>query len=71
MRISKSKAFLLGLGAIIASYVAPLIMGREVEINSVLDAIVWLVSLYIGGNVLNNGVKGKFYRPELDNKKEP
>lgn len=71
MRISKSKAFLLGLGAIIGVYAAALALGRDTAINNVLDAIVLLTSLYIGGNVLDNGVKGKFYRPELDNKKEP
>jgi hypothetical protein len=47
---------------------------EDVPVNSIVTALVALTTGYIGLQVTNNGVIGKFYRPELDNgskEKEP
>lgn len=70
MKVTKAKAFVLGLLSILGVYIGTLVVGITTELAPVLTAIVALTSLYIGGNVADNGVKGKFYRSELSEKKE-
>jgi len=38
---------------------------RNAALSPILTAVVTLVSTYIGLQVANNGVKGKFFNPEL------
>ena len=64
--MSKSTALLVGLLLIAlfggAAFIWP---EKTVALPPVLTAIVALVSTYIGLQVANNGVKGKFFNPEL------
>jgi len=64
--MSKSTALLIGL-LIISLFggFAILWPTRTVHLNAVLTAVVSLVSAYIGLQVINNGVKGKFFNEDL------
>jgi len=66
--MSKSTALLIGLLLIAlfgaASFLWP---ERTTAIAHILTAIAGLVGAYIGLQVVNNGVKGKFYNPDLYN----
>jgi len=66
--MSKSTSLLVGLFLIAlfggAAFFWP---ERIAALSPVLTAIVTLVSAYIGLQVVNNGVKGKFYNPDLYN----
>ena len=64
--MSKSAALLVGL-ILIALFggLAFFWPERTAALAPVLTAIVTLVSAYIGLQVVNNGVRGKFYNPEL------
>ena len=66
--MSKSTALLIGL-LLIALFggAAFFLPGGMPALAPVLTAIVALVSTYIGLQVANNGVKGKFFNPELYN----
>jgi len=64
--MSKSTALLVGLFLIALSGAAAFYWpDRIAALNPVLTAIVTLVSAYIGLQVANNGVKGKFFNPDL------
>jgi hypothetical protein len=65
MKVPKSKAFVFGLLAILGVYGTSLVAGLDATIEPVLAAIVALTSLYIGGSVADNGVKGKYFNPGL------
>jgi hypothetical protein len=39
---------------------------NDIPVGTIVAGIVTLTSAYIGLGVVNNGVKGNFYRPELD-----
>ena len=64
--MNKSTALLVGLLLIAlfggAAFFWP---ERMAALPPVLTAIVTLVSAYIGLQVVNNGVRGKFFNPEL------
>ena len=64
--MSKSTALLVGLLLIAlfggAAFFWP---ERIAALAPVLKAVVTLVSAYIGLQVVNNGVRGKFFNPEL------
>jgi len=64
--MSKSTALLAGL-LLIALFGAAAFFWPEriAALAPVLTAIVTLVSAYIGLQVVNNGVRGKFFNPEL------
>jgi phosphoglycerol transferase MdoB-like AlkP superfamily enzyme len=66
MSMSKGAALCAGLVLIAlfgaAAFVWP---ERNAALAPALAAIVTLVSAYIGLQVANNGVKGKFFNPEL------
>jgi len=70
MKVPKSKAFVLGLLSILAVFSASLIVGINLSIEPVLTAIVALTSLYIGGSVADNGVKGKYFNEGLVQKEK-
>jgi uncharacterized membrane protein YbhN (UPF0104 family) len=72
---SKATALYAGLILIAlfgaASFLFP---ERITALTNILTAIVTLVSAYIGLQVVNNGVRGKFFNSELyesENKEEP
>jgi uncharacterized membrane protein YbhN (UPF0104 family) len=72
---SKATALYAGLILIAlfgaASFLFP---ERTTALTNILTAIVTLVSAYIGLQVVNNGVRGKFFNSELyesENKEEP
>lgn len=64
--MSKSTALLLGLILIgifgAAAFYWP---ERNAALSHILTAVVTLVSAYISLQVVNNGVKGKYFNPEL------
>ena len=64
--MSKSTALLVGL-ILIALFggFAFLWPDRTAALTPVLTAIVTLVSAYISLQVVNNGVRGKFFNPDL------
>jgi len=66
--MSKSTALLVGL-ILIALFGAAAFFWTDgvAALSPVLTAIVTLVSAYIGLQVVNNGVKGKCFNPELYN----
>jgi len=70
MSLKKSQAFGWGLASIAVAYGTALLVGAPVvEIYSpTLLAITGLTTAYIGGNVVDNGVKGKYYNPGLEGK---
>jgi hypothetical protein len=67
--MSKSTAFLLGLIAIIAMAIMDWIVVRD--FTAYVTAIVTLVSLYIGLQVANNGVKGATFNQQLYDSEHP
>jgi len=70
MSLKKSQAFGCGLASIAVAYGTALLAGAPaVEIyGPTLLAITGLTTAYIGGNVVDNGVKGKYYNPGLEGK---
>jgi len=64
--MSKSTSLLVGL-LLIAMFGAAAFFWPEriAALAPVLTAIVTLVSAYIGLQVVNNGVRGKFFNPDL------
>jgi hypothetical protein len=66
--MKKSQAFGWGLLSVLATYASAIIAGAAVTelYGPTLLAIVGLTTTYIGGNVADNGVKGKFYNPALE-----
>jgi predicted anti-sigma-YlaC factor YlaD len=66
--MSKAAALCTGLFLIAlfgaASFLWP---EKTAGLTTVITAIVTLVSAYIGLQVVNNGVRGKFFNPELYN----
>ena len=49
---------------LVTLYTAPQVL--EVVGSSIVYAISFATVGYIGGNVADNALKGRFYRPELD-----
>jgi len=66
--MSKSAALIIGL-ILIALFGAAAFFWpeRNAALNPVLTAVVALVSAYIGLQVANNGVRGKFFNESLYN----
>ena len=67
-KLSKSGAFILALCAILGIYGAGLAFGMVDSAGTAIGGVVALSLAFIGGQVADNGVKGKFYRAELDKK---
>jgi len=64
--MSKSTAFLIGLLLIAAFGGAAILRPDGIPaLSPTLTAIVALVTTYVGLQVANNGVKGKFFNPDL------
>jgi heme A synthase len=64
--MSKSTALLIGLIIItLFGIFAFLFPERNSQLAVILTAIVTLVSAYIGLQVVNNGVKGKYFNQDL------
>lgn len=72
-RIKKQTAWWIGLLNLNLFFLAVVFKAPE-QLGTIGEAIVYAVAIstgfFIAGNVADNGVKGRFYRPELD-KKEP
>ncbi|MDR2964217.1 MAG: hypothetical protein LBU88_00380 [Treponema sp.] len=72
MKTRKSTAFWMSFLSLIAIYFITLWQNPDV-LKSIAGGIIWGIvaagGLYQGANVADNGVKGKFYRPELDEPK--
>jgi len=70
MRLKKAQAYTLAIACTLGVYVTALLAHAPMEViyGPTLTAIVGLTVTYIGGNVVDNGVKGKFYNPNLDGK---
>lgn len=74
MKVNKSGAFLASLAAIVALSVFAVVcapdVGRAATIVAIFPGailgIVGVTTAFIGGNVADNGVKGRFYNAALD-----
>lgn len=69
MKVTKGSAFLLGLSAIIGLSVFACLYAEEETGSVIRGAVIGIVGMttaFIGGNVADNGVKGKYYNPNLD-----
>jgi hypothetical protein len=65
----KSTAFTMAIIALMLIYGSLFYKAASVSdipVGTIIAGIVTLTSAYIGLGVVNNGVKGNFYRPELD-----
>jgi hypothetical protein len=69
MKIKKQTSFWMSFCALCGIYLATLFRAPEV-LQVIGSTIIWGIvvagGLYQGANVADNGMKGKFYRPELD-----
>jgi hypothetical protein len=76
MRITKGKAFVVTVMSLVfVTLLFIFTIPTEARPNlieniasGILTALVAVATVYIGGNVADNGVKGKFYKDELNNK---
>jgi len=68
--LRKSRAYIIALISTLAVYGSAVAFGGSLDViyGPTLTAIVGLTAAYIGGNVADNGVKGRFYNPELEGK---
>ena len=68
-KMNKGKAYIAGLVSVVGCYAATLAVSPQAAATiggPVVAGIVGLTLSYIGGNVADNGVKGKFYNEALD-----
>jgi len=64
--MNKSAAFILGITLITAFGILELIFpGRNTLTVPIIQTIAWITGGYVGLQVANNGVRGKFFNPEL------
>jgi hypothetical protein len=67
--MSKSTAFLICVACLMAIFFCSILYAESVEeapVSGIITALVAVTTGYIGLQVTNNGVIGKYYRPELD-----
>jgi len=70
--VSKSAALIVGLSIItLFGLLAFFLPTRAASLGTILTAVVSLVTAYIGLQVVNYGVKGHFYNPEVYNAENP
>ena len=73
MKTKKSTAFWLSFVSLLIIYFVTLFFEPEI-LKGIAGTIIWGIvaagGIYQGANVADNGVKGKFYRPELDRPEE-
>jgi xanthosine utilization system XapX-like protein len=66
--MSKGAALVIGLVIILLFGVLAFLLPERIGgLTPVLTAVVTLVGAYIGLQVANNGVRGKFFNPDLYN----
>jgi|LSQX01.3.fsa_nt_gb hypothetical protein len=71
MKVNKGVAFIVGILAVVGLAVFSVLLVPETVpavIPGAVLGIVGVTTAYIGGNVADNGVKGKYYNPALDPK---
>lgn len=71
MKVTKGGAFIIGIIAVVGLAVFSALLVPETVpavIPGAVLGIVGVTTAYIGGNVADNGVKGKYYNPALDPK---
>lgn len=71
MKVNKGGAFIVGILAVVGLAVFSVLLVPETVpavIPGAVLGIVGVTTAYIGGNVADNGVKGKYYNPALDTK---
>lgn len=69
MKVTKGGAFILGIIAVVGLAVFSVLLVPETVSAVIPGAVLGIVGVttaYIGGNVADNGVKGKYYNPALD-----
>lgn len=64
-KVTKGHAFLYALLALMTIALVGLVLGLD-PVTEALTSIVALATVYIGGNVADNGVKGKYYQEGLN-----
>jgi len=72
MRVKKSTAWIVGLLTLVGMYVTTALTAPD-QLQHVGPTIIGSITAatigYFGANVADNGVKGAYYRPELDKEK--
>jgi hypothetical protein len=69
--MSKGTAFIAGLSCVMVVFFCLLVTHtdpKDIPVGAIVAGIVSSTTCYIGLQVTNNGVIGKFYRPELDDR---
>jgi hypothetical protein len=69
--MNKGKAYIICMGCLTAIFFCLLMVHAEpaaIPVGAVITGMVTITTAYIGLQVTNNGVIGKFYRPELDDR---
>jgi hypothetical protein len=65
MKVTKGRAFVYSLISIMGVYIISAVFFKAGSEGPAFTAIVALASMYILGNVADNGVKGKFFNEGL------
>ena len=68
MRVKKSTAYITGMVTLTLMYFVTLLTSIDAAVAigpGVVLGIVGVTTAYIGGNVADNGVKGRFYNEAL------
>jgi hypothetical protein len=68
-KITKGKAFVISTIAALVVHGSALLAGYDAS-SATLTALVVIAGGYIGFNVVDNGIKGKFYQEGLNGKSE-
>jgi len=69
--MKKKNAYIIGLLSILFLTLFSIYIDKSVLVDIIPSSIAGIVGItlaYIGGNVADNGVKGKFYNENLDGK---
>lgn len=67
MKLTKGRAYLVSTTASLVVGVVAMAFGYDSS-GATLAAIVSISVAYIGGNVADNGVKGRYFNKELEGK---
>ena len=64
--MTKSTAFIVGLICLMGIFIAMYVSDDDTQYGAIITGVVGLTTLYMGASVANNGVKGAFFREELN-----
>lgn len=70
IKLSKGPVWITGMVAILSVIVIAFVRGMENVVLAGLDALVWLIAIGLGANLLFATQRSAFYRKELDKPEE-